>query len=457
MNTIVLSGSIRSSQDKLDEINELTKTSANLDDYISNCKNRVKNGIIFCNSDILAGASLLAMRNEGATPSYFSLSKLFSKSENRKALKPTDLIRDNISVETKEQQLLLDKISNSNGIVLITPVYFGDRSSVANKIMQIAGKNGILKGKIFGASSVGAKRNGGQETATLYCLFEALRNGALVVGNGPPTSQYGGTAVGGHKGTILNDEWGLATTYGVASRVSQVSKFCVIGKLSNQHERLRILILVTMDNNNRFLLKHIKKHITTLEIVYPDVDFIVLDALKYKIYRCLGCKYCPDTNNQVEVDPAQKKPPSCRIKNPDDGMHEIHSELAKADGILIAGLNLKNAMDINYRYQVLIERTRYIRRNNFELSNKLISSLTINEVGATVNQLHHVKTVTSYIRHNVAMCKPVEIFIHNGKIIADGDDAFHQFIVWSKIIKQGHRNVYTKPPEYLTTGIGGYD
>ncbi len=458
MDILILSGSIRSTQNNLDKIKKLSDRTSNIEEYAALCKEDVKQGATYCNSDILVGAALLAIRLQGGNSLGFSLANLFSKSENMTDDKDGKYISDNIAVDSIELQSLLTKIDECVGIVLVTPVYFGDRSSVANKLIQLAGKYGFLKNKVFGAATVGAKRNGGQETAALYCLFEALSYKALIVGNGPPTSQYGGTAIGGHRGTVANDEWGLTTTFGVASRVSQVGMMCKSTHTSSKTKTVRILILVTIDDSNRTLLKTVEQYISKLQSESPGTEFKVVDAIKLKIYRCIGCKHCPGSgiisNSQTL---STNNHASCIIKNKDDDMHLIQKELIQADGILIAGLNIQNAIDINYRYQVLIERTRYIRRDNFELSNKLISSFTLHEVGAMVNQLHHVKTVTAYIRHNVVMCSPVEIYTHNGQVLLEGDNAFRQFIRWASILKDGRKNIELKPPEYVTSGIGGYE
>ena len=131
---------------------------------------------------------------------------------------------DTLSIVEEKLEELYTKIAEADGVILSTPVYFGDRSSVANKFLQVTARKNLLQNKIFGVASVGAKRNGGQETCNIYSMIETLNQGALVVGNGPPTSQYGGTAVGGDQGHVLEDESGIDTAFGVGMKVAHVSE-----------------------------------------------------------------------------------------------------------------------------------------------------------------------------------------------------------------------------------------
>lgn len=458
MNTLVMSGSIRSSQRNLDKLHDVALHSNDVDEFAARCQRDIENGSSYCNSDILTGVSLLAMHQEGVTPIPFSLARLFPYHDSAVSSNDTEPALDTLTELDAEKQKLFNNVADSSGIILVSPVYFGDRSSVANKVIQLAGKHNLFKNKFFGAAAVGAKRNGGQETTIIYCLLEALRHGAFVVGNGPPTSQYGGTTIGGHRGTAANDIWGLTTTYGVASRVAQLSQIYTKGCSSTLKGKTRILILVTMDNSTRTLLKTIKKYISKLRKQYSTVEFIIIDVLSYTIYRCLGCKSCPGRGPLTTAETlSTENHAGCIISKPDDGMPEIQKELIQADGVLVAGLNSRNAEDIIYRYQALIERSRYIRRDNFELTNKLFSSFTLSEVGATVNPLHHVKTVTSYIRHNVAMCRPVEFIRNNNKTLVEGWDAFHSFIKSAEILKTGQKKTTHEVPIYTTSGIGGYE
>jgi hypothetical protein len=137
-------------------------------------------------------------------------------------------------------------------------------------------------------------------------------------------------------------------------------------------------------------------------------------------------------------------------------MAKIHDKLLDADGIIIAGLNVKNHNELVYRYQVLIERTRYIRRNNFELTDKLLTAFSLNQVGEKINSLHSLKTITSYLRHNTIIHKPIEAFIYDDNVLDDGMDDFSNFVKYARIIASGKNNLKPLLTEYKEEGIGGY-
>lgn len=349
-------------------------------------------------------------------------------------------------------------MSQYDGLVLVTPVYFGDRSSVANKFLQISGMHDLIKDKVFGAVAVGAKRNGGQETTVIYCLLEALSQGCLAVGNGPPTSQYGGTAIGGHKGTVIEDDWGLQTACGTGKRVAWISQLVSEGRKHKDDLPVRILILVTMENDKSLLFNFIKKTLNNIQSQLSSlVNFRLVNVLDSTIYRCFGCDSCPAEGKrepgQTANDPQHSK---CIIQNPEDGMHELRMEMLNSDGIIIAGLNVKAHKRLIYRYQVLIERTRFIRRNHFELSDKLLTAFSLNDVGARINNLHDIKTITSYIRHNVVISHPIEAFLVKGQTLEDGTQDFLNFIRWTAILKKGREVIPARATVYSTQGIGGY-
>ena len=120
------------------------------------------------------------------------------------------------------KQELTKELDRCSGIILGTPVYFGDRSSLFEKLVEHIRTNKIdTKNKIFGMVTAGAKRNGGQETTLVFGLLDALNLGFNVVGNGPPTSQFGGTGWAGDIGKIQDDNFGIDTSMGVGKRVKR--------------------------------------------------------------------------------------------------------------------------------------------------------------------------------------------------------------------------------------------
>jgi multimeric flavodoxin WrbA len=462
MNTLIVSGSIRSRESHAQYIIESASSSENLDQYISDIRSYQELGRAISNSDILAGAVSLAMKLEGATADFFPLIKLFPKREQKISYGNNEQEREIAAKDTlalNEQHFidLKNKINNATGIVLVTPVYFGDRSSVANKLLQLSGIHNLIEDKVFGAVSVGAKRNGGQETTIIYSLFEALNQNAMIVGNGPPTSQYGGTGVGGRKGTVIDDLWGLETAYGTGARVTQVSKLLEAGKKTTFKGPVEILVLVTMDDTSQSLYKYMQQFLSRAEKRLSNTKFKLVNVLDKTIHRCIGCEKCPAKGLlDVGETPCIANHAHCIISEPDDAMENIHEQMLQANGIIIAGLNVKHHDQLVYRYQALMERTRYIRRNHFELTNKLMTSFSLTQVGAKINSLHAMKTVTSYIRHNSIMHKPIESYIVDNAIIEEGIEDLIHFVKYAEIFRAGADVTDIKAPQYTTKGIGGY-
>ncbi|MFC1851855.1 flavodoxin family protein [candidate division CSSED10-310 bacterium] len=459
MKTLVISGSIRSRLAPCHFIFSSVHKSDDLSAYISAISLYQQRNVPISNSDILAGSALLAMRLHGAEIDYFPLVKLFPHRETKvdyAAGQSVDYFlsaSDTLSISEVHLAEMIQRIEAADGVVLVSPTYFGDRSSVANKLLQISAIKNMLQDKVFGVCSVGAKRNGGQETTIIYSLLEALNQNALIVGNGPPTSQYGGTAVGGGKGTVVSDNWGLETAFGTGRRVAHVCEILQEAGNDRLSRPPRITILVTIDNADKMLDSFLRHYIDKSLKHLPHVDFRIENILDLSIYRCQGCDKCP---NEDVLMPGGQVTKGCAIRDSEDSMDNIRSILLESDGIIIAGLNVKQHDQLFYRYQVLIERTRYIRRNNFELTDKLITAFCLNQVGARTNPFLSMKTVTSYIRHNAIMHKPIEVFLHEGKVIdSNYDDLFH-FVQYAEKIALGRTRAQYLSTEYIANGIGGY-
>jgi hypothetical protein len=104
----------------------------------------------------------------------------------------------------------------------------------------------------------------------------------------------------------------------------------------------------------------------------------------------------------------------------------------------------------------LIERAKYIRRDRFELINKIVTPFSLNQVRARINALHSIKIFTSNLKHNAIMHRPSDAFIYNGKILDNGLDDFLDFARTTEQIAVGSEKVQALKTEYTTKGIGGY-
>jgi multimeric flavodoxin WrbA len=459
---LVLGGSIRAKEDNRDVVLGLANAAGELSDFRDAVRSHLDSGGTLCNSEILAGAALLGARTTGAEVAYFPLCHLFP-SVDRKVF---DLRTAGAGQEdaaegmSRLDTLDIDKaaladfeteLEKADGIVLSTPVYFGDRSSVANKFLQLASVRQRMAGKAYGVVSVGAKRNGGQETCNIFSLFEMLGQGAFGVGNGMPTSQYGGTAVGGNKGHVVEDEWGLITAMSTGGRVAEVSRLVLAGRAAKAGKAAHILLLVAMDTRDRRLNRYVEGLAAQAKESMPWVDIRIVNLLDTNIYRCLACDKCP---RGKDGDGAFTH---CVIRDSGDFLETVRDALNASDGFIVCGFNPEDIGTLITRYQVVTERLRFMRRNNYELSNRLVAGLCFHQFGATINPIHTLKVMVSYIRHNTVMHRPIEIFEYKGTILDSGQDQVNAFCEAAATLAMGRRALAPGETIYHPFGEGsGY-
>ena len=122
---------------------------------------------------------------------------------------------------------ILDKIKDVHGIIIGSPVYFGNVSAQLKIFMDRSRPlraDFKLKDKVCGAIAVGASRNGGQETTCAAIHEFLLIQDAIVVGDGSPLAHYGGTGAAGPAGEAQNDEIGIETSKNLGKRVTELAK-----------------------------------------------------------------------------------------------------------------------------------------------------------------------------------------------------------------------------------------
>lgn len=258
-----------------------------------------------------------------------------------------------------------------DGIVFASPVYFGDRSSYLHDLICTMN----LKDKAVGIVSSGAKRNGGQETTNIYALYDCLTKGAVITGNGPPTAQYGGTGWAGNKTAIVNDDFGIKTSFGTGMQVARLSKMM---NLANGIEKPNILFLIMTSGGIDFPISEFKNSYTEL-----------LDITPMNIKRCAACPVCPNGNLNKKY--------TCIISG--DDMQEIHKHIIDADCVVFVSSMSDAPVDV---YQIFMERTRFVRRNHFELSERVYSSISYTQ---SMTDIFPLRAMTSMLRQNM-FCLP---------------------------------------------------
>jgi multimeric flavodoxin WrbA len=450
MRILGLGGSIRSVGTRSKSfIMDAVENSDGLDDFLKKAK---ASKLPLSNTEILSGAALTAAKNHGAEVDYFPLTRLFSRrshkiysfSPSKVGLNDEIVHWDTLDINPTVLSELTEAVTSADGILLSSPVYFGDRSSVLDKFFQIARRAKFLEGKRVAALSVGAKRNGGQETTNIYILSEASLLGALVVGNGPPNAQYGGTAVAGDRRTVLSDDWGLKSAYATGKRLSD-SVNATRALKSSISEDIHIAIVVTMDTPHQRLYRKVSE--ISSEFQDSKTHFTILDLGEGNIERCLGCDICPIPELRQNASSY-----ACIIQSKRDAMNTVRSQLIRSDAIVLAGLNPMNDENINDCYQAFTERTRFIRRNDFELTNIPLSSLTIADAGAQTNPFFSLKVMTSYIRHNAIICPPIHEIHFQGSTVTSANEGVAKFLSIARDVTSVRRNREKQRVSYKAEG-----
>lgn len=338
------------------------------------------------NSEALLAAALWGAHQYGAELEHVGLGAYFPMTGEGESLD-----------ELRERVLAADAILVSG------PVYFGDRGSVAQEFFEFLHNDDAcakhVRNRVYGGLAVGAKRNGGQETTLIYQLVDATNMNMLAVGNDTETTaQYGGTGVAGDVGTMHSDGYGIKTSIGTGRRVARVGRMLELGRAHRTRDKVRVNIWLLQDmpsHRGRDLMLRLARELMAAQ---PAVEVRVLDFTEEKIYRCIACDICP-----VRVGPSSEY--RCIIKSDTDLFHERHAELTEADAILIGAYSPIDRHGVRSVYQRFTERTRYWRRDEYLLGDRLVAPFMISEIGA--NQNLHIRMLTSFLRHHTVLHHPL--------------------------------------------------
>jgi len=117
--------------------------------------------------------------------------------------------------------------ANVGGIIVGTPVYFGNMTSLCKAFldhcMAFRQQKFALGGKVAGIVAVGAVRNGGQELAIQSVHAALLCQEMVIIGDGRPTAHFGATLVNDGKDSIASDEFGISTAKNLGRRIAEVA------------------------------------------------------------------------------------------------------------------------------------------------------------------------------------------------------------------------------------------
>jgi multimeric flavodoxin WrbA len=353
------------------------------------------------NSEIALAAGLWAAQTRGADIDYVSLLDHFPPSG--KVLK---------------RAALKEKLAEADAILLSGPVYFGDRGSLTQELINLIrldrGLRDCLQGRLYGGIAVGAKRNGGQETTLIYQILDMVTQGLLAVGNDTDTtSQYGGTCWGGDVGSVYKDSYGLGTAMGTGRRLANLlNKYANEGDLSG---KVKVLFVILQEAHG-IAAERVTDLVRRFD---PLIEACVIDVTDQRFIRCLACDICPE---RVDVDEVYR----CKVGSADH-FSKIHHLLLDHDAIVPVGVSVNDYSAVKTKYQVFMERTRYLRRGDYALSDLLMSPLVFQEVGTMENL--GIRMITSFVRHHTVVSKPIVGYLHD-KTLLNGEEIYRDFEVF---------------------------
>lgn len=331
------------------------------------------------NSEITLAAALWAAQREGAEIEHVSLAEHFTASG-----------------QLRQPEILRKKLLEADGMLVSGPVYFGDRGSLAESLIQfILGDSELraaMRGRLYAGISVGAKRNGGQETTLIYQMLDMLSLGLLAVGNdSETTAQYGGTGHAGDVGTMHKDIYGLDTSMGTGRRMARVLK--LFGARPALIDLPRTLFLVLQDAHDIGA-----RTVDRLVALFGrSTHATVINVTGRHINRCIACDTCP-----TEIGPDEEY--RCITATKEDCMKDIHQKMLDHDLIVPVGVSLPEAV-ARSKYQLFVERTRYLRHCDYIWSDVLVTPLVLEE-RSDFRSLP-IRMMTSFLRHHTVMGKPM--------------------------------------------------
>ena len=386
------------------------------------------------NSEICLASALWSAKSLGATIDHVSLSEYFTESKKRQ------------NVEE-----LRDKLLQADGILISTPVYFGDRSSLAQSLTNLIRNDKTLKDalelKVYGGLAVGAKRNGGQETTLIYQLMDMINCGLLGVGNdSETTSQYGGTGLAGDIGQMQKDEYGLRTAMGTGRRVARVVNLMERAKENKLNGPHKVSFWILQDKNDLA-----KNYIQDLirEARIENLDAQIIEISDKNIFRCLACDICP---THIDLDEVYR----CIIHSKSDDLDELHKALIDTDAIVPVAYSPIDRNELHTSYQRFLERTRYLRRGDYVLSDVVAAPLIIEELGSDENL--NIRMMTSILRHHTILSQPIIAYQHKGEVL-NHDDVIGRFQKFNALVRKatvGRLKVYSEEINHLKYKPVGY-
>jgi len=129
-------------------------------------------------------------------------------------------------VKDDDARKVMDRMEGADAIIVATPTYFasvsGKVKNLMDRTLSLRRKKFALDGKVGGAITVGATRNGGQEFACLQVHNWMFLHGMVVVADSRPTAHFGGIGVCSRGADPAEDKVGVETAENLGAKVAEV-------------------------------------------------------------------------------------------------------------------------------------------------------------------------------------------------------------------------------------------
>ena len=188
-----------------------------------------------------------------------------------------------------------------------TPVYFGDRGSVAHDLIETIrsdpGLRDQLWGKVYAGISVGAKRNGGQETTLIYQLLEYNCYGDAGCGQTIPTPRPNMEALlmQGMWGRLVRMDMESILLWEQAGRLGHVATLLKNSDDARLEGPLRAQMWLLQDSEGK-AMREVERIVDVFEAMSePVVEVTLLDLTESEIHRCIACDICPTDVDRDEI------------------------------------------------------------------------------------------------------------------------------------------------------------
>ena len=134
----------------------------------------------------------------------------------------------------------------------------------------------------------------------------------------------------------------------------------------------------------------------------------------------------------------------------------MHPYFLDSDAVIPVVFSPKNRIGLNTNYQKFMERTRYLRRGDYVMSDIVSSPIIYEEIGANENM--HIRMITSMIRHHTISSKPIIGYIDDEKLI-NSEQVYRDFENLNHTIRniaKGRLLMYSDEMEHLKYKPVGY-